>query len=68
MPMTVSVSSGRGDGKHNTRVFIAENVDESRIKDDVIFRMPIDNASVMPVKSVTVCRFVKTGCSLRKHI
>lgn len=37
MPMTVSVSSGRGDGKHNTRVFIAENVDESRIKDDVIF-------------------------------
>ena len=37
MPMSVSVSSGRGDGRHNTREFIAENVDRSRIKDDVIF-------------------------------
>lgn len=37
MPMSVSVSSGRGDGRHNTREFIAENVDRSRIKDDIIF-------------------------------
>lgn len=37
MPMRVSVSSGRGDGRHNTREFIAENVDRSRIKDDLIF-------------------------------
>lgn len=37
MPMSVSVSSGRGDGRHNTREFIAENVDRSRIKDDLIF-------------------------------
>lgn len=37
MPMRVSVSSGRGDGRHNTREFIAENVDQSRIKDDLIF-------------------------------
>lgn len=37
MPMSVSVSSGRGDGRHNTRKFIAENVDRSRIKDDIIF-------------------------------
>lgn len=35
--MSVSVSSGRGDGRHNTREFIAENVDRSRIKDDIIF-------------------------------
>ena len=37
MPMRVSVSSGRGDGRHNTREFIAENVDRSRIQDDLIF-------------------------------
>lgn len=37
MPMSVSVSSGRGDGRHNTREFTAENVDRSRIKDDIIF-------------------------------
>jgi hypothetical protein len=37
MPMSVSVSSGRGDGRHNTREFIAENVDRSRIQDDIIF-------------------------------
>lgn len=37
MPMSVSVSSGRGDGRHNTREFIAENVDRSRIQDDLIF-------------------------------
>lgn len=37
MAMSVSVSSGRGDGRHNTREFIAENVDRSRIKDDIIF-------------------------------
>lgn len=37
MPMSVSVSSGRGDGRHNTREFIAENVGRSRIKDDIIF-------------------------------
>lgn len=45
MPMRVSVSSGRGDGRHNTREFIAENVDRSRIENDLIFvNQPLPDA------------------------
>lgn len=34
---SITVRKGEGDQGHNTRVFIAPNVDKSRIKDNIIF-------------------------------
>ncbi|MBR1740582.1 MAG: recombinase, partial [Lachnospiraceae bacterium] len=38
MERTISISMGKGSLAHNNRKFVAENVDRSRVPDNVIYR------------------------------